>query len=152
MWVYLLDSSPATAEVTRLLMEQAQLGEQHVICTERRRWEEVWPPRVQEGKSIPARILFLLDSALPTDLGESVVGALEQVESVCPQSTCMALTLVAPGRNRTLPTSICSFPGWRGELVKPIDTHLLRYILQTRFPSSQLQSDGSRPGADAREG
>jgi hypothetical protein len=152
MWVYLLDSSPATVEVTRLLMVQAQLGKRHAVCTDIRDWGGIWPPQVEPESATPDRILFLLDSALTPELGEAAETALAQVQQIYPDCFCMALTLVAPGRKRTLPTSICSFPGWRGELVKPIDTHLLRYIIQTRFPNASLQSDGSRPATGSMEG
>lgn len=151
MWVYLLDSSPATAEVTRLLMVQAQLGAEHYICTARGDWEAVWPPRLASDATPPQRILFLLDSALSPDLGEEVEAALMQVEQLFPGSQCLALTLVAPGRKRTLPPGICSFSGWRGELVKPVDTHLLRYIIQTRFAPSNLQPDPPQSGSSSFE-
>ena len=154
MWVYILDGSGATAEVTRLLLQQAQLGRVHHVCSELSDLRTTFPPLPPHAPEVPARILFLLDAGLSRELTEYLSEALTTLaKDECPWEW-LVLSLVTPGAKNALPADITSLPQWCGELVKPIDTHLVRYIVDTRFQSLQATtSDASSrqtPPSDQR--
>jgi len=143
MWVYILDGSVATADVTRLLMQQAQLGRVHHVCSELRELQTNFPPLPPHAPDVPARILFLLDAGLTQELTGYLADALTTLAKDECAWEWLLLTLVTPGAKSTLPAAITSLPQWCGELVKPIDTHLIRYIVETRFASLQASTSPS---------